>query len=284
MLGFLKRNLVQPFLGRRFAQPFWEKMHELCLNGMNIGCASVPEQSGELWVLDFLASEWAGTAVRVFDVGANLGGYANQVLARLQHVELYCFEPSRKTFEGLARNVTPRKGLSLLNFGLSDTAGTLDLFSDAETSGMASVYHRQLEHLNVQMKLQEQITLQTLDGFCQQNAITKIDLLKLDVEGHEFNVLKGASGLLSAAAIDFIQFEFGGTCIDSKVFFRDFFLLLDRDYQIYRILRDGLAHIPVYAEKHEVFMLVNYLAISRRWLESRGKHAPILGHRQRRSL
>jgi hypothetical protein len=51
-------------------------------------------------------------------------------------------------------------------------------------------------------------------GFVAQRGIERIHILKLDTEGHEFRYLQGATRLLEARAIDFFQFEFGGTYID----------------------------------------------------------------------
>jgi len=83
------------------------------------------------------------------------------------------------------------------------------------------------------------------------------------VEGHELKVLQGAFHLLSSQAIDYIQFEFGGANIDSKTFLQDFFYYLNPYYKIFRIVRDGLTPLEGYAERFEIFMYSNFLALSR---------------------
>jgi hypothetical protein len=114
------------------------------------------------------------------------------------------------------------------------------------------------------MRHTEEITLKKLDDFCDDKGIEYISLLKLDVEGHEFRVLKGAENLVSSSSIDLIQFEFGGCNIDSRTYFQDFFYLLNPCYKIYRILKDGIIAIEDYKETCEVFTTTNYLAISRK--------------------
>jgi hypothetical protein len=105
------------------------------------------------------------------------------------------------------------------------------------------------------------VELRTLDDFCAERGIGRIDLLKIDVEGHELRVLEGARGLLEADAIGFIQFEFNATNIDSRSFFRDFYELLSPRYRLSRIVRDGLYPIGAYSPRHELFVgPVNYLA------------------------
>jgi hypothetical protein len=102
--------------------------------------------------------------------------------------------------------------------------------------------------------------LTTIDNYCLNNDIEKIYFLKLDVEGHELKVLQGASKMIFDKKIDFIQFEFGGCNIDSKTYFRDFYYLLKDDFNIYRIVENGLFAIKAYKEEYEIFRTINYLA------------------------
>lgn len=86
----------------------------------------------------------------------------------------------------------------------------------------------------------------------------------MDIEGYELKALTGALNLLNSRSIDFIQFEFGGCNIDSKKYFRDFYYLLNTNYKIYRILKNGIFQINHYNEMLEIFIgTANYLAISR---------------------
>jgi hypothetical protein len=118
-----------------------------------------------------------------------------------------------------------------------------------------------MSHVNGRMDHVETVKINTLDQFCVENKIQHVNLLKLDVEGHELNVLRGAANMLSKGAIDFIQFEFSAANIDSRTFFKDFYTLLKDDYQLYRILQDGIWPIQNYSESLEVFKrATNYLA------------------------
>ena len=110
------------------------------------------------------------------------------------------------------------------------------------------------------MDRHEPLELTTIDDFCRENGFERIHFLKIDVEGHELAVLHGAESMLRDGRIDFIQFEFGGTCIDSKVFFRDYWILLHERYRIYRILKNGIVEIKRYTEHEEIFCTMNFLA------------------------
>jgi hypothetical protein len=111
----------------------------------------------------------------------------------------------------------------------------------------------------------EQVDVTTLDRFCAEHQISAIDYLKLDVEGHELSVLRGAHDLLAADAIHLIQFEFGGCAVDAHVWFRDLYQLLNSHFRLYRLLRDGLAFLPQYSELDEIFVTTNFLAVLRQW-------------------
>jgi FkbM family methyltransferase len=260
------KYLLHPVIGRRVSYPLWRQLHRISIYGMNSGWGvSNVRDSGELWMMGYLARHLPANGPAVFfDVGANVGRYASQVIARLaKRVRLYCFEPSERAFEVLAQNLGGHEDVQLFDFGFGDKEELVTLHSDYQTSGLASVYERRLDHFGIRMGHAEQIRLRTLDHFCKDEAVEHINFLKLDVEGHELKVLDGAQGLIDANGIDFIQFEFGGCNIDSRTYFQDFFYLLHQRYKIHRLLRDGLIPVETYRETDEIFVQTNYVAISR---------------------
>jgi len=81
---------------------------------------------------------------------------------------------------------------------------------------------RNLNHIGMKFDQSEAICVETLDEYCLKNSIKHIDLLKMDVEGHELDVLAGSEALFVHKAISMVLFEFGGKNIDSRTFFRYF--------------------------------------------------------------
>lgn len=86
----------------------------------------------------------------------------------------------------------------------------------------------------------------------------------VDVEGYELEVLKGASRMLLSESIKIIQFEFTQLNTTTRIYFKDFWELLSTNYNIYRLLPNGLLHIKNYnATTDEIFGYQNFVAIKK---------------------
>jgi len=246
-------------------QSFWENIYNLSLRQMNFGNGGNFSQSGELFVLKFIRKKLEKeSSIIIFDVGANIGNYSKAVNEIFKtKAKIFSFEPSKKTFELFLKNTLNIENIIPNNLGFSDKEHNQLLFTNSEGSGLASVYHRKLDHFGIQMDKTEEIKLTSIDNYCNQNKITRIHFLKLDIEGHEIAALDGAKNMIANKKIDFIQFEFGGCNIDSRTYFQDFYYLLKDNYKIYRVLKDGIQELPSYKETHEIFITINYLAIKK---------------------
>lgn len=196
------------------------------------------------------------------DVGANEGLYSRALLSVYgsQLRSLHCFEPAKKLVAQHLQFNDPRVTVNAL--GLGKQSGAAELWKADGFPGLSSLTKRRLDHFCIQMETREEIRLSTLDEYSDEHEIQRIDLLKIDVEGHELDVLKGAEGLLRKESIRCIQFEFGGCNIDTRTYFQDFWYLLaiQHRFSIYRIAPFGLRRVGRYSELQEVFLTTNYIA------------------------
>lgn len=259
------RKIIDFFAGRKFLQPLFEAMFRAGVYGMNYGTGGNNfRNSGELFVADYISIHFKnkGETLVLFDVGANLGKYANHLANSMNQLpfRMYAFEPSKVIFEALKKNTVNENRIMPFNVGMGAKSEEMVLYKRSDLSGLSSVYHRRLEHFNIEMSIQETIAITTVDEFCKKNDISRIHFLKLDIEGHELHCLEGAAEMIRNKKIDFIQFEFGGCNIDSRTYFQDFWYLLKDNYKIYRIVRDGLVQIHQYNERLEIFKNINFLA------------------------
>jgi FkbM family methyltransferase len=122
----------------------------------------------------------------VFDVWANFGYYSLMMYQALeQQCTIHCFEPVEATYKRLVRNIDlndASKAITSHCLGLSDRSGVGGLVQQIGNSGAARICapgHGQ------------EISLATLDEFCDAQRIASLDLIKMDVQGFEPRVLRG---------------------------------------------------------------------------------------------
>jgi len=194
----------------------------------------------------------------VLDIGANFGIYSEAVLRVAPLSTIFAFEPSSVARKQLERRFAGNNSVKIVPFALGNTKSTDILWSDSAGSGLASLTKRKLDHLSIDFNSWESVEVTTLDAWASTTNIVP-NLIKMDVEGHELDVLKG--GLKTLALAQAVQFEFGGCNIDTRTFFQDFwYLLTEAGFTIYRISAGGPVHISRYSEVDECFRTTNYLA------------------------
>lgn len=154
----------------------------------------------------------------VFDVGANRGQSIAFFKKMFPLVTVLAFEPSPRVFLKLQKKWENKKNISLFELALGAAKGETVFFEHLldETSTMSppnpnSTWQKRKNRIllvrdsNSFEETLVQVT--TLDIFCAENGIRQIDLLKIDVEGFEYNVLKGAQNVLMKGAIKAIQIK-----------------------------------------------------------------------------
>ena len=268
----IKRKIIQKCLSGQ-PQSFYEELIGEIMLEMGYGSTGFISDSGELNALHYVKEKiYRGVNftdskrgwVVAFDIGANIGNYTRELNNILgEKTQIHSFEPSHQTFSVLRNNVGDLNNVLLINKGFSNTICSMPLYADTSTSGIASVYNRRLDHFSMKTSEIDNANFITVDSYCADNNIPYIDFMKIDVEGHELKVLEGAKEMINSRAIEYIQFEFGGTDIDSRTFFQDFWYMLSPLYRIYRILPKGLHEIGNYSEDLEIFKYSNFLAEKR---------------------
>jgi FkbM family methyltransferase len=130
---------------------------------------------------------------RAIDVGGNRGAYAYQLYRQGTKVEV--FEPNPACFKVLQAWARHRDSVTIHPVGLSDHQGSVELQIPIDDSGVEHDASASMEpHLFARARAQV-VSLRTLDSYGLEGA----RFLKIDVEGHESNVLKGAAALLAAS-------------------------------------------------------------------------------------
>jgi len=198
----------------------------------------------------------------VLDVGANVGDYSRLILALNPHARVYAFEPHPRTYKVLANNLD---GLMVdaYNVAAGECDGILTLYDYEANDGSehASLYKDTIEYLRHAKAVAHEVKVINLDKFLRGKNIESVSLLKIDTEGHELAVLKGAKHYISSGKIRAIHFEFNDSNVSSRTYFRDFWDFLP-NYTLYRLLPNGMVKIKSYDPIFcEVFAYQNVVAI-----------------------
>ena len=138
----------------------------------------------------------------IFDVGANIGQSASKFINEFPNSKIHSFEPVSNTFQALQKRFGENSNLTIVKTALGEENGTMEIFVPRHST-MASLV-KPKEFLE-----SEKVTIKTIDTYCQENDISQIDLLKIDAEGYDLKVLKGATSMLQNHAIKLILVELG---------------------------------------------------------------------------
>jgi FkbM family methyltransferase len=184
----------------------------------------------------------------VFDVGANKGEFTKTGLKFFPEANYFCFEPSESTHKKLSCQIVSNK-VSIHKTALSNVNEILpftknhNLCNSLVVKKQSDKNNNEKDKLDIRMRAlsgenieTEDVTTMTLDSFCKENSINKVDLLKIDTEGFDFEVLQGSQSMLSQKQIDVIYTELTFTKNVNKFSkaFEVIQFLWQFDYEVFR--------------------------------------------------
>jgi len=196
------------------------------------------------------------------DIGGNVGNYTAELRSRSPDLEIHVFEPSAKNVAILRTRFVQDPKITLVACALSDHSGSATLFSNVPGSSLSSLSKRKLDHFGIPFECTEAVeAMRFEDYWTSVLAERQLDIVKIDVEGHELAVLRGFGRALAASRV--VQFEFGGCNIDTRTYFRDFwYFFTEAGFNLYRITPIGAERIHRYRESEEAFTVTNFIAVN----------------------
>jgi FkbM family methyltransferase len=146
------------------------------------------------------------------DIGANVGMFSLVASRILKNKGvIHAFEPSQATYDTLNQNIINNKcdNVNIHRLALSDSEGTMTLSTPTNDYGTDAFAYLSGNKDVTETKNNQSQTVQvrTLDNFLTDNKISKVDVIKIDIEGAELLCFKGAEKLLSSAHQPIILFE-----------------------------------------------------------------------------
>ena len=151
-----------------------------------------------------MARAWLRPGMTFVDVGANFGYFTLLAASRvLPEGRVFALEPSPYAHARLARTLEANglTHIELLQAGLSSAPGRLNLYLPP------SGFHSPTMSENSGGQPVE-VPVLTLDDCLDEWGVDRVDLIKIDVEGHELRVVDGAANALSSGRIRAVLIEF----------------------------------------------------------------------------
>lgn len=176
----------------------------------------------------------------IFEVGAADGRDSIAYAGLFPNADVYAFEPIPESFAKVADLAAAQPRLKPVECAMSDAPGTATFhicaFEDASsllkpraTGASFDAYQEEMRTISV--------AVNTLDIFCRDHKIDHIDLLKMDAQGAENRILRGASDLLARGAIDVIytEIQFIESYEGAGLFGEMFDLLRKNDFYLHNL-------------------------------------------------
>lgn len=239
-------------------------LYKLSMRGLGVMNYENDHVSGEAAFIQFMISSGRLNKGAILDVGANVGHYSVMLRKNRITLPIYAFEPHPVAFRQLEEAADNHHFIPVRK-GAGDCVTQTIIYDYAGNNGSehASMYKEVIAGLRHSDVDEVSIDLTTVDEFVADNHISEIALLKIDTEGNELNVLKGAVNCIGAGIVKVIQMEFNEMNVISRTFFRDIVDLLP-GYDFYRLLPDGLRAMgPYNVTSFEIFAFQNIVAIRR---------------------
>lgn len=257
---------LEAVLGRRHLY----RLGRFLFNYARLDLQNDMEINGELYVQQVALGSAAQSPLVCFDVGANVGLWSKALLQEANRksiaAQVHAFEPCSETFAALISNLNGngRAGKFVtIRKACSDHIGraTLNIVQPG-CCGVNSI----VAESRFPVQAREEVELTTVDVYCRESSISAIRLLKIDAEGHDLAVIKGAAEMLRRQSIDIIQFEYNQSWIEARSFLRDAFETAQAfGYELGKVTRRGVEFYHGWALELETFVEGNYIACTPAW-------------------
>jgi len=187
-------------------------------------------------VLNFFRKKLNTSLINIIDIGAHKGETIDLFLKNFNIEKIYSFEPNKNLFNTLIKKKYNSNKVKLLNLGVGKKPENkeLNIFKDTSSSTLNDI-NENTEYFKRKKKImtfffpnenflkeKQMVEICNLSEFINQEKIKKIDILKIDTEGYEFNIISGISNL-DFKNIKFIYFE------------HHYDLMIKKDYKFYDI-------------------------------------------------
>jgi len=210
-------------------------------------------------IVELLASE--GRELVAVDVGANLGEWTLSLLdlagAAKVPVCVHAFEPVPRVHAELEKRIRAHPsatGVVLVPECVGAEVGRARMHVAEGLAGSHSLVHEAASGEEIE------VPVTTLEAHAREHGLASIDLLKIDAEGLDFDIIRGALALLREGRVGVLQFEYNSCWIDARHFLRDVFELVEPlGLAVGRLVQGGIEIHPTWHAELERFIEGNWV-------------------------
>ena len=181
---------------------------------------SILDRNNKRKIINFFQKNLNTKLINVIDIGAHKGETIDLFLNNFKVSKIFSFEPNRQLFNDLIKKKYNSEKIILSNLGVGEMAEKkeLNILKDTSSSTLNSI-NENSEYFKRKKKImdffmpnenffqeKQTVNICNLSEFIKNKDIKKIDVLKIDTEGYEFNIVKGINEK-DLKNINFIYFE-----------------------------------------------------------------------------
>jgi FkbM family methyltransferase len=261
VLDMGQRLLARSSLGVRIAVAVRNQCR--CVIRYHLAESPNAKETGERWLVEMAAAlpPTEGAEMKhLIDVGANVGEWLELVAGTAADCRFsaLAFEPSQSAFAILQQRFGSDPNVQLFGLALGDEPGVLSFFEET-AAGKGSTFVPGFLRVPGASRAVE---VTTLDQAVSERGWHHVDLLKIDAEGYDLRVLRGAKHLLAMRRIGIVQFEYNRSWqLVGDTLHAAYALLESSGYRVYVLKRDGLFELN-YRLYEEYFEYTNFVALS----------------------
>ena len=202
-----------------------------------------------------------GHPLVVWDVGGNIGDYTQAVLSRSARAgraaTIAVFEPAPAAVERLRDRFKTAPQVTVFPLALSSEPGTMQFEMHGETTGTSTLQRTGAKNATV-----IDVTVDTAANVAEQIDVSRIDLMKIDAEGHDLEVIRGALPLLQANRIGVVQFEYNFRWLFGKHLLKEAFEIADATgYRLGMVQPGRIVFFEEWQVENERFFEANYVLV-----------------------
>lgn len=192
------------------------------------------------------------------DVGANIGDWTARLLSIADNdVTGFLYEPSGGAMEKLESRYGQDRRLVLSQSAVGEKCGMTTFYEEPNAGQTSSV----VKGVSNGQASQVQIPLTTLEKEFEKHQLSDVDMVKIDAEGYDGHILKGAKKMIEEQRIGIIQFEYNTFWLKARSTLAEALNLLEgAGYTTYQLTKEKICAYD-YEKLNEYFNYGIFIAV-----------------------